>query len=219
MCDNENVIYILTNKSFKENWIKIGYTNNLQKRLSELNNKTAIPFSFEVYATYQVDKELSDKNIHKILDILKPDIRSIETNDEGKERKREFFNLDPEDAYSIFEAIAEMHNKKHSLKEGEARIKKRIENEKLNENNQRAENFSFSKCGIKIGEEISWSVDPSIKAIVSDDKKVKFEGEKMSLTALAQQLLGTKKALQGPRFFKYNNELLTDFRKKTDSQE
>ncbi len=46
-------IYILTNPSFPE-WVKVGFTTNLPQRLKTLNNSTMVPFSFRLFATYDV---------------------------------------------------------------------------------------------------------------------------------------------------------------------
>ena len=75
---NHGYIYILTNPSF-ENYIKIGYATNIEKRLEELNRSECIPFAFRVYATYEVETTLSDKKVHGIIDQLNPHLRSIET--------------------------------------------------------------------------------------------------------------------------------------------
>ena len=56
----KGVIYILTNPSFKE-YVKIGYATDIEKRLKTLNRSETIPFAFRVYATYDVDAELTDK--------------------------------------------------------------------------------------------------------------------------------------------------------------
>ena len=100
------VIYILTNPSFPE-YVKIGYADDIDKRLQQLNRSECIPFAFRVYATYEVNSRLSDLKIHSIIDKLNPNLRSIE-NFNGKQRVREFYAMSPEDAYSILEAIAEM---------------------------------------------------------------------------------------------------------------
>lgn len=110
----KGVIYILTNPSFPE-YVKIGYANNVERRLSELNRSECTPFAFRVYATYEVDSRLSDMKIHSIIDKLNPDLRSID-NYNGKKRVREFYAMSAEDAYSILEAIAEIHNFTNRLK-------------------------------------------------------------------------------------------------------
>lgn len=53
-------IYILPNPSFPQ-YGKLGYATDVKQRLVELNRSTAVPFAFRVYATYEVDSALSDK--------------------------------------------------------------------------------------------------------------------------------------------------------------
>jgi hypothetical protein len=65
--DNKGVIYILTNPSFPE-YVKIGYADNLESRLRQLNRSECIPFAFRVYSTYEVNSRLSDIKIHSIID-------------------------------------------------------------------------------------------------------------------------------------------------------
>ncbi len=70
-------IYILTNPSFPEQ-VKIGQATDVKKRLKQLNNSEAIPYSFKIYATYDIDTILSDKMVHKIIDQLNFNLRSME---------------------------------------------------------------------------------------------------------------------------------------------
>ena len=49
-------VYILTNKSFRDNWVKIGKSSRpVNVRSKELNN-TAVPLPFDIYATMQTVK-------------------------------------------------------------------------------------------------------------------------------------------------------------------
>ena len=75
--DKTGVIYILTNPSFPE-YVKIGYADDIDKRLQQLNRSECIPFAFRVYATYEVNSRLSDLKIHSIIDKLNPNL-SIST--------------------------------------------------------------------------------------------------------------------------------------------
>ena len=86
--ETKGVIYILTNPSFKD-YVKIGYADDINKRLKQLNRSECVPFAFHVYATYEVSDRLSDIQIHNIIDSLNPNLRAIETF-EGKKRVREF---------------------------------------------------------------------------------------------------------------------------------
>lgn len=107
-------IYILTNPSFPE-YVKIGYADDVQKRLVDLNRSECIPFAFRIYATYETPKRLTDLSLHNLIDKLNPTLRAIDTFN-GKPRKKEFYAMSKEDAYSLLEAIAEIHDRTDKLK-------------------------------------------------------------------------------------------------------
>lgn len=106
-------IYIFTNPSFPE-YVKIGYADNVNERLKELNASSAVPFAFRAYATYEVDHKLEDKKLHKIIDTINPELRSVE-HINGKTRKREFFQMSKEQAYILLKCIAEISGTKNIL--------------------------------------------------------------------------------------------------------
>ena len=215
--ENKNgVIYILTNPSFPE-YVKIGYADDIEKRLSQLNRSECIPFAFRIYAVYEVDSRLSDKKVHAIIDKLNPNLRSIEEF-EGKPRVREFYAMDAEDAYSILEAIAEINGrvdklKKYKLTDTEEK-EEEMANEVETETQEKAENFSFSKCGIPVGSILNYVNDPTITCTVFDDRKVEYGNKQMYLTGLAKILLGKRIGICGPHFFTYQGEKLDDRRRR-----
>ncbi len=113
---NDNIvgkIYILTNPSFPD-YVKIGYSKNVEERLNRLNNSEAVPFAFRLYATYDVETQSADKVLHKIIDKLNADLRSIDTIND-KVRVREFYLISPEDAYELLEDIAIISGTKDRL--------------------------------------------------------------------------------------------------------
>lgn len=214
MVEKNGVIYILTNPSFPE-YVKIGYADDIDKRLRQLNRSECIPFAFRIYATYEVSSRLSDLKIHSIIDKLNPNLRSVESFN-GKQRIREFYAMSPEDAYSILEAIVEIHGCSEKLmiatpSDDEKRAEETAK-EIDTENTERAANFLFSKCQIPLGDKIEYYDNPSITASVVDDRNVEYNGEIMSLTALAKLLSGKKYSIAGPKFFKYKGEWLNDIR-------
>ena len=158
MSDTKGVIYILTNPSFPD-YVKIGYADDIDKRLKQLNRSECIPFAFRVYATYEVNSRLSDLKLHTIIDKLNPDLRSIDDFN-GQRRVREFYAMQPEEAYAILEAMAEIHGCKENLKlvvpsDVEAQ-EEQLAQEIDTESHEKAENFSFSKCQISVGEELEY---------------------------------------------------------------
>ena len=216
MNENKGVIYILTNPSFPD-YVKIGYADDIDKRLKQLNRSECIPFAFRVYATYEVDSRLSDLKFHTIIDKLNPDLRSIDEFN-GQKRVREFYAMKPEEAYAILEAMAEIHDCKDNLKLNVPSVveaqEEQLAQEIDTESHEKAENFSFSKCQIDIGEVIEYYDDPKIKCVVVSDRKVEYQGKEMSLTAAAKLISGKKYSIAGPRFFKYKGEWLNDIRQR-----
>lgn len=212
MEEKNGVIYILTNPSFPD-YVKIGYADNIEKRLQQLNRSECIPFAFRVYATYEVNSRLSDLKIHSIIDKLNPNLRSID-NFNGQKRVREFYAMSAEDAYSILEAIAEIHGCTDKLKlinPNEAEIKAEETAEEVKkESRTRSANFTFSEWEIPVGAELEYYADKNITCMVVDDRKVSFNGEIMSLTGAAKTVLGKTTGIAWPRYFKYKGAWLWD---------
>ena len=221
--EKNGVIYILTNPSFP-NYVKIGYADDIESRLRQLNNSECTPFAFRVYATYEVSSRLSDIKVHSIIDKLNPNLRAIDKL-KGRQRIREFYAMSPEDAYSILEAIAEINVLENNLtlvapnteeieEENQA---KSIEDE----NNTRRSRFSFEMCGIPIGAEIEYSNkndknNNGTICIVVDDRTVKYDEQNWSLTGLVKKFLDTRGTVSGPCYFKYKGEWLNDIRRRLE---
>lgn len=213
MGDIKGYIYILTNRSFPE-YVKIGYANDVEARVKILNNKSSVPFSFRIYATYAVPMELSDKKIHFIIDSLNAELRAVEIVN-GQKRKREFYEIPPEVIYNILLAMAEIHGVSDRIKKYEIDSDDMAnEQEALlveSRNNARIANFRFFMARVPMGAEIVLVDDINIKAKVIAEDRVSYNGKKYSLSGLACEILH-KDTIRGPEHFMYNGELLTDLR-------
>lgn len=212
--NNIGVIYILTNPSFPE-YVKIGYADDIEKRLRNLNRSECVPFAFRLYAYYEVSTRLSDLKIHEMIDKLNPNLRSIEEF-EGKKRIREFYAMDAEEAYSILESIATINGLKDNLHRVSPSVREIEENNTANI--VRLESFRFSMCDLVEGDELEYINDRNIKCYVKSDKKVIYNGEEYSLSALAQLLTGKPYNLPGPHYFMYNGVILRDLREKIENR-
>ena len=116
--EKSGYIYVLTNESFhRDNWIKIGYAEDVDKRVKELSG-TAVPLPYEVYCTYEIPRihgvKDPDKLLHDLITKLNPGLR-ISPN-------REFFEMLPWDAYDMLFAIAQMHDRTDKLKRNDANL-------------------------------------------------------------------------------------------------
>ena len=212
-------VYILTNPSFREDWVKIGKSKRpVDVRSKELDN-TAVPLPFEIYATIETAKfNEVEKNVHKMIDRL-TDLR-IRQN-------REFFNVEPSVALGILKEIAtllddavvcEYHDGVPTVINPKATptVVNR-ENEKRTHNSP----FKFSYAGIKPGEIIHFT-PANIDVVVNDDQMVEYEGRLYSLSGFTKIYMPTEmqnksQAYQGPKYFTYKGKTLKDLRDERDA--
>lgn len=192
-------IYIMTNPALK-GMVKIGYAADVEMRRKQLST-TALPYEYEVYATYETPGALEDKKLHAMIDNLNPDLRVS--------KNREFFVMSPEDAYSLLEAIATISGSK-------ARLKK-VKVSPVKKQKVRRPPVDFTKCNIPIGAELVFIEDPSIVATVVSDRKVEYNGEITSLSAITGAIKGH--STQGPSYFTYNGKKVSEIAEETQWKE
>ncbi len=193
----QGVIYILTNPSFP-NYVKIGYADDINKRLKELNRSECIPFAFRLYAYYEVPKRLTDMKLHQMIDKLNPNLRSIEKFND-KTRKREFYNMSPVDAYSILETIAQINGLEEHLVLVEPSAKQLKDEEEAEEIRTKRTQTKLPKLDwmieqnlIKIGDKICVISHPNEVATIIDDNHVEYNGELMSANVFGCKVTGWK---------------------------
>ena len=211
-------VYILTNPSFKDNWVKIGKSSrSVDVRSKELDN-TAVPLPFEIYATLQTVKyDEVERLVHRTIDRL---------SDFRVRQNREFFNVPPEEALGILKDIAATLDDgviDEVYKHPKERVEVDEEEEEIVEHDgtrkQRAP-FKFSMVGLKIGDEIVFEQTGRKFTIVTDNK-VEFDGRFASMSGVCGALMPNNKrnrkdAYQGPKYFSYRGELLTDMRNRME---
>ena len=193
---SKGYIYIMTNPALKD-MVKIGYATDVETRRKQLST-TALPYEYEIYATYETSGSLEDKKLHKMIDSLNPELR-VTSN-------REFFVMTPQEAYDLLEAIATISGTRDKLKIVKvAAAKKQI---------VRRPPVNFSECGIPVGAELVYIDDPNIVVKVVDDRKVEYNSESTSLSSVAGSLKGVK-SIQGPSYFTYNGKKVSEIAEKT----
>lgn len=217
MEDKIGYIYVLTNPSFPE-YVKIGYADNVDARVAQLNRSECTPFAFKKYAVLPVANRLADKNVHKLIDRFKPELRAKE-NVNGKIRVREFFAMTAQEAVEILDTIGGIYGETPQLFEQTTEEKHDQEiAEKAAIASERKSPFSFFKCGIKEGEVITYVHDANITCTVVNDREINYNGKLTSLSALAKKLLNRKSGVQGTLHFAYNGEILSALRKRLEDE-
>lgn len=222
MCNKgSGYVYILTNPSFREDWVKIGKSYRpVDVRSKELDN-TAVPLPFEIYATLKTSKfDKVEKQIHKQIDRL-TDLR-IRQN-------REFFNIAPSVALDIMRDIADLLEDAELAVyvDGKPVISKSKEEDKKIEADSRANErraqkpaFKFHMIGLKVGDTVVFD-ELKLSVTVASDDKVEYQGRLWSLSAFTREFLpedkqNTSGSYQGPKYFSYNGKTLSELRKEYD---
>lgn len=210
MEDKQGYVYILTNPSFREDWVKIGKSSRpVDVRSKELDN-TSVPLPFEIYATLKTTKYSEvEKLVHKTIDRL-TDLR-IRQN-------REFFNVEPEVALSILKDIAMTLDNAEIFEAA-----KPIDITDSDDNSARAERrgrFKFSLVKIPIGSELTF-LPTNIKVKVAGDDTIEYQDRIYKLspfvgTFMPEEKRNTSGAYQGVKYFSYKGQVLEDLRKQTE---
>lgn len=210
----QGYVYILTNPSFKEDWVKIGKSSRpVDVRSKELDN-TAVPLPFEIFATMKTCKYSEvEKLVHKNIDRLS-DLR-IRQN-------REFFNVAPQVALDILYDIAKIID--------DAEVVLYHENKPITDNaviahakrEVKRSRFKFSMCDIKIGEYITFIPTGLIVKVASDDS-IEYDGRIYKLspfvgTFMPEEKRNTSGAYQGAKYFSYDGRVLDDIRREKENQ-
>ncbi len=203
-------VYILTNDSFREDWVKIGKSNRpVDVRSKELDN-TAVPLPFKIYATLKTAKfNEVEKSVHTMIDALtKLRIR----------RNREFFNVPPQKALEILKIVA--------MPLDDAEITQYKDNKPILPEHpgkpSHKPNFRFSQIGLKQGDIIVFR--PTGKKVrIADDRHIEHEGKQWTLSGftkvfLPESMRNASGAYQGPLFFTYFGKTLVEWRAQAEAK-
>ena len=195
------IVYLLTNPVMP-GLVKIGMTTQkeIEQRMKELYT-TGVPLPFECQFACKVKK--SDcANIEKALHTAFGPQR-INAN-------REFFRINVEQAKAILELfhheditndVSEEIENDLTPEDKAASVKAQIHRPALN----------FYEMGMQKGDILMWKDDPSISVTIVTDRKVDYDGEEWSISALSAQLKGYKvKHISPTPHWLYKDRLLSE---------
>ena len=198
---NIGIIYVLTNPAMP-GIVKIGKTSrdSVDARLNELYS-TGVPVPFEcAFAGKVADESKVERAFHLAFGPyrLNP--------------KREFFQIEPEQAISLLELMitedvtptlqAEAEKVDAAAKAGSDRLKARRPNQ------------NFLEMGIPAGSVLHFTHSEE-SCTVLNGRRVSYNGEDISLTALTKELLEIDHSVQPSPYWLFNGRLLTDIYNET----
>ena len=201
-----DIIYILTNEAMP-GYVKIGKTNNnLEQRVRELSASTSVPLPFTVfYACTVKNAQFVEHQLHDAFDNNRVNPR------------REFFQIAPERVVAALK-LAEIEN----ITPHKDLIESKEDREAHEEALERRGRFNFELANIALGAEIYFSRDENKKARVIDlhsAKSIEYNGEVVSLSTSAQEILGVTYGVAGTDYWMYDGETLDERRRRIESEE
>ncbi len=182
--------------------VKIGMTTqeDLDKRMKELYT-TGVPVPFEC----QFACKVNNKDCAKIEKALHTAFDPQRVN-----KNREFFRINVEQARAILELF-------HHTDVTED-VSEEIQNDLTDEDKAASSNaktkrppLNFYEMGLKKGDVLVWKDDHSKSVVVTSERKVSYNGEEVSLSALSAQLKSYRvKHIQPTPHWLYNDKLLSE---------
>ena len=214
MTKEPGYVYILTNPSFCDGWVKIGNTSrSVEERVNELDT-TPVPLPFEVFASMRTKKYKEvERLIHKTIDRL---------SDFRVRPNREFFKIDPFKALDIFKDIASVIDDA-VIEENRDVIDGMLDEEPACSNGRHKKSrFKFSMCDIQVGEFVTFDPTGIQVKVVSDDS-VEFEGGVYKLSPFVRIFMPEDRrtpseAYQGAKYFSYKGKVLDDIRRANENE-
>ena len=200
------IVYLLTNPVMSD-LVKIGRTTNLEERLRSLSTHSGVPVPFEVFYACEVsDSAKVERQIHEGF------------GDHRINPKREFFRINPERILAILKLV-----ELRDVTPVEDVVEDRVEQDSLNRERNRRENFRFSILGLKPGSVLTFLRDESIQATVIDDRRISFEGKETSLSSSALEILRTRygyraKTIAGPQYWCHEGKTLSEMRQELETE-
>ena len=189
------IVYVLTNPAMP-GIVKIGKTSrdSVDARLNELYS-TGVPVPFEcAFAGRIADEGKVERAFHLAF---------------GPYRinpKREFFEIEPEQAIALLELMVienvtpQLQKEADSVDESTKEASKKLKARRPVQN--------YVEMGIPIGAILEFTQGDSTCEVVSG-RRVKYNGEECSLTALTQMLLKLDSSLQPSPYWTYEGKKLS----------
>jgi hypothetical protein len=197
------IIYILTNEAMPD-LIKIGMTDNLERRVGELSRASGVPLPFEVYYACEVE------SMTEAEPALHDAFLDFRVNP-----KREFFKMNPERVVSVLRLL-----QKKDVTPNNDIVESKEEQVALDMARSRRPRFNFEAAKIPIGSQLKFLYDETKVCEVASRTEVMHDGRVQSLNQLTLEMLRGSgriwKAVQGPAYWLYEGETLDERRRRLE---
>ena len=180
MSDDVEFVYLFTNPAMPE-YVKVGITNNIERRLRDLSSRTAVAEPFECYSFLTVKgNKPSAADIEKILHFF----LSRKYN-----KAKEYFKASIEEVEQFFKYVEVINPRiKYSLYKKDGK--------------EKSKQTTFEMLKIPEGAELVYKADSSVRCVVVNDKNgVLFNGKETTVSWIAGDI--EKRSVNGYERFVY----------------
>lgn len=197
-----SVVYVLTNPAMP-GLVKIGMSSqsNTGERLAQLYT-TGVPVPFELqFACRVTNPEQVESALH------------IAFGPQRINPRREFFRIDPEQAIAILRLLHTEETTNEVAAEPTG-----IDDVSIaaaTQLRERRPNLNFQEMGISNGEVLNYTQNLDTTVVVAGPRKVQFQGEELSLTAVTRQLLGIDRNIRPTPYWIYKGRPLVEIYEET----
>lgn len=180
MSDDVEFVYLFTNPAMPE-YVKVGITNNIERRLRDLSSRTAVAEPFECYSFLTVKgNKPSAADIEKILHFF----LSRKYN-----KAKEYFKASIEEVEQFFKYVEVINPRiKYSLYKKDGK--------------EKSKQTTFEMLKIPEGAELVYKADSSVRCLVVNNKNgVLFNGKETTVSWIAGDI--EKRSVNGYERFVY----------------
>lgn len=194
--DGYGIVYVLTNPAMP-GLVKIGMTSShsVETRLVQLYS-TGVPVPFDCeFAGRVKDGDATERALH------------IAFGPYRVNRRREFFEIEPEQAIALLEVMIVNDVTTELQAEAEA-VDVNAEDGAKKLRGRRRPNTNFIDMGIPIGSTLEFT-EGEHSCVVASGRQIFFEGENTFLSPLTMKLLKTDRQVQPSAYWEYNGRRLS----------
>ena len=180
MSDDVEFVYLFTNPAMPE-YVKVGITNNIERRLRDLSSRTAVAEPFECYSFLTVKgNKPSAADIEKILHFF----LSRKYN-----KAKEYFKASIDEVEQFFKYVEVINPRiKYSLYKKDGK--------------EKSKQTTFEMLKIPEGAELVYKADSSVRCLVVNNKNgVLFNGKETTVSWIAGDI--EKRSVNGYERFVY----------------
>jgi hypothetical protein len=198
----EGYVYVFSNPWLVDGLIKIGITEDLEKRLQDSGKNTYVPDRYVCQYAVKVD----DMSYYEgwLADALE---------DNRINKKREFYECEASNVKTLFRPLVSLGMVKEVPKSELDRLNGVVKAvlQSSGDITKRRKNNTFKDLGIPLGAELVFSNGEDKCVIVDEVNQVNFNGGTLSISRLATNLNGYPS--NGFDFFSYGGKFLSQMRR------